>query len=72
MYYYCIFLVEYRYCKTIRDNTYVCCIIISLHWYDIYKSDQCSEIIIMPTKYILWGSILPIKVNSVDCNKKFT
>ena len=24
---------------------------------------------VMPTKYILWGSILPIKVFSVDCNK---
>ena len=24
---------------------------------------------VMPTKYILWGSILPIKVISVDCNR---
>ena len=27
--------------------------------------------VIMPTKYIIWGSILPIKVISVDCNKNF-
>ena len=36
-----------------------------------FKTTACIYILpfLMPTKYILWGSILPMKVISVDCNK---